>query len=405
NDSLTSCIKDGESVTDADWYSDGKIGTIVEMLMMNLDNNLLAGCEKVMEDTLTSVCGDAECHKAFNAKDFGTANLGYSIDTAAKTDGTAPTYDITWTGKIDDFSAFRPEEAGTSASSLAEDGSFVSGITRQYPYLAFEKTAADGTTTTAGDGEKAIQRAIDTAISSFMSNEKIKFCTEGRDLSQIKTRDKNAKAGDRTKTEARFPRLADTYITRIINNGLVIAEKNYYTKFSKLNTEAMEEVRVAKLAKAASDLEKCEIENSFIYYGSMAVKEYDEDVTVSCNNETFTDPLSGYLKQCFVGGKYYANENGTFKMPKGGGKVMYGAISVVSVTPNEQIMCKESVLGDPNRASPSTNSCYDPNGGVLSKENFPFQLDVKRTACLTQYQAAGKANPATAPAADDTAKK
>jgi hypothetical protein len=83
----------------------------------------------------------------------------------------------------------------------------------------------------------------------------LKFCTQGRDLSQIMARAERGRDlnvnnrrnssvnGKQMKTEARFPRLMDEVIDKIIKSGLMKAQDNYLAKLTEMTTTYNEKMR------------------------------------------------------------------------------------------------------------------------------------------------------------------
>ena len=72
------------------------------------------------------------------------------------------------------------------------------------------------------------------------ADQRIQYCINGRDLSQIKGTSRNSRGKKITeKTEARFPNLLNQYRTAIAEAALLKAKDNYNKKWSDLYTKAV----------------------------------------------------------------------------------------------------------------------------------------------------------------------
>jgi hypothetical protein len=93
-----------------------------------------------------------------------------------------------------------------------------------------------------------IKGKIDNMISLLTTDTKLRFCTQGRDMSQIV-----GGARDSAKTEARYPHLLDNFVVTIINAGKTKAAANYDKKFNELYAQAIKDqsAEIAQISCAA----------------------------------------------------------------------------------------------------------------------------------------------------------
>jgi len=234
NDSLTACRQNGQSVTKEDWLITGKVGSIVQGVMLDVDNRMLEICQELATEAFGQLCtGDKStgidemtCDLPFQ-DDFGTTTL-------AKTENqTARTAEIT--GLID-FSKISYTSGSTAAGATE-----TSDVTNNYPTIS---TSVSGTVETGVFAKFKSQ--LEMVTEQFRTlDPRVSFCTEGRDLSQVKSRTDGQTTGDRTKTEARFPRMLDPYITLILQAGVSHASVNYDKKLAGM----VEELEKSKALK------------------------------------------------------------------------------------------------------------------------------------------------------------
>jgi hypothetical protein len=140
------------------------------------------------------------------------------------------------------------DNVGATTTSASGRAVTTGGHTENtYPSIILPADASNGLT--------LLKQDVDMVANRFLQlNPRLAFCTEGRDLSQIKARAaadpkvKNSVAGgkDRTKTEARFPRLADPYINLILQAGVSKATVNYNKKLKDILEETKKSMKPSK---------------------------------------------------------------------------------------------------------------------------------------------------------------
>jgi hypothetical protein len=246
---LTPCIKNGETLTADDWTERGKIGNIAMGIFMNADNAALKACTTAAAKKVMALCGIdggysdedlseaspemlADCDAAFDSiKELG----GFGAGDAAKIHELLG-QDIKLVGLID-FTKFTIAKAGDSVNA---------DIDEYYPHLTFDKMAG-ASADISNSAAEGIMTTIRSRINSLFvgtDGQTLKFCTEGRDLSQIAARASRYRTTNsaarraqekHNKTEARYPSLLDTVVENILNSGLRKAKELYN---AKLNIEA-----------------------------------------------------------------------------------------------------------------------------------------------------------------------
>jgi hypothetical protein len=178
------------------------------------------------------------CDKPFD-DNFGTKSLALEINAGART------------AKVKGLLDFSKISYSTIGAETSTNGK----ITNSYPSVT---TTIDDTTMKSN--YDVLQKDLDAVVQRMTTiNPRLTFCTEGRDLSQIRARSApststgnslgignntaNANLPDRTKTEARFPRLLDPYVTVLVQSGISHARVNYDKKLKKMFDEAKESLK------------------------------------------------------------------------------------------------------------------------------------------------------------------
>jgi hypothetical protein len=234
-DSLVSCAQNGTTVTQEDWNRDGKIGSTVDALMMNLDNDALEKCTAMANTAFAKVCagggsGDGEvstCDAPFDSN-FGAKSLKLVANAGARS--------IEISGLIDFM-----QISYTSGEETTENKNSKTVIVNKYPSISTDNIL----NASVKANVEVLKKELDDIVNKlFMHEPKLAFCTEGRDMSQIVAKPSKANGvaattlPDRTKTEARFPRLLDPYVSVLVKAGVSKAEVNYDKKLKDLMTSA-----------------------------------------------------------------------------------------------------------------------------------------------------------------------
>ncbi|MDR3208841.1 MAG: hypothetical protein LBT45_03260, partial [Rickettsiales bacterium] len=247
---LVSCMKNGETITANDWTETGKIGNMVMGIMLNADNEALNVCTVAAAKQVMTLCSVDGA--GYSDEDLEAASPGMLADCDAAFAGinslngfgagdAAKVHELvgqkTKLVGLIDFTNFNLTKPGESVEADSDE---------YYPHFTFTEMSG-ASAKISNDAAKGIIRTIRSRIDNMLEGkdgQTLKFCTQGRDLSQIMARDKrgrvagNAAQREQAKTnksEARFPNLLDTVVENILHSGLRKAKSLYNVQ---LNAEA-----------------------------------------------------------------------------------------------------------------------------------------------------------------------
>lgn len=213
-----------------------KMSDLDSMLMglyLNIDNKALENCQNLAEEKMVELCGSTTDCNSFATDEFiGTSSVKSQKDGA--------TYRVT--GMI----SFGNIKVGDAAGTVKDANKVLApGEIGVQDYIAQIKKKnkgikdADAIITSIEDELNNIAGTINRTISLIESDQKIQYCIDGRDLSQIKGTSRNARGNKVSeKTEARFPRLLNQYRVMIGMAALRKAQDNYNKKLNTAISEA-----------------------------------------------------------------------------------------------------------------------------------------------------------------------
>ena len=215
---------------------DFKMSDLDSMLMglyLNIDNKELEICENRAEEIMVENCGSTNDCNAFASDEYiGTASLSAQKDGSHHrlvgliSFGKIKMGDAMGTVK-DNGKVLKPGEIGVQ--------DYIKEITKKNKDIE----GADVIIASISDELNNIAGTINRTISLLESDQRIQYCVNGRDLSQIKGTSRNARGKKVSeKTEARFPNLLSQYRTKIADAALRKAQDNYSKKWSELFTKA-----------------------------------------------------------------------------------------------------------------------------------------------------------------------
>ena len=216
---------------------DFKMSDLDSMLMglyLNIDNKELEVCENRAEEIMVEHCGSTtDCNKFAADEYLGTASISsqkegtYYRIVGLIDFGKIKTGDAMGTVK-DNGKVLKPGEIGVQ--------DYIKEITKKNKDIQ----GADVIIASISDELNNIAGTINRTISLLESDQRIQYCINGRDLSQIKGTSRNSRGRKVTeKTEARFPNLLNQYRTAIAEAALLKAKDNYNKKWSDLYTKAV----------------------------------------------------------------------------------------------------------------------------------------------------------------------
>ena len=193
------------------------IDSIITGLYLNIDNKALENCQKLVEDKMTAICGSTtDCNRFASDDAIGTGSL------RSVKDGNI--YRIT--GMIS-FGSLKISTDDTTYGHV-EIEDYMNNVKT---YNENKVANYDGISAAIRAELEDVAGNINRVIDMIASDEKIKYCVEGRSLEQIKP-------GERTQTVARFPHMLDQIKMQIAIAALRQAQNNYQAKYNELLTKA-----------------------------------------------------------------------------------------------------------------------------------------------------------------------
>ena len=197
--------------------------TKIQGILLNIDNSILTSCQNLAQAKVVEICGSASQCKSFE----DDANLG--------TESLVSYKDKTGSYVIDGIMNFGGLK---TKKSTAADGSSIWELDAE-SYLSDLTGAQKATMERIDSVLNTVKNKVDAKLQILNSDPKLSMCINGRDTTQLNYRaGNNQVAGN--KTQARFPRLLDSYQLMILNSAVDQAYKNYSEKLKKLYAEAME---------------------------------------------------------------------------------------------------------------------------------------------------------------------
>nr|MBQ0091236.1 hypothetical protein [Candidatus Enterousia merdequi] len=204
-------------------------------LYLNIDNQALDNCQNIAENKMVELCGSTtDCNKFASDEFIGTGSI------KSQKDGTI--YRVT--GMI----SFGSIKMG-DASGGVKDGDRVlaPGEIGVQDYIKSVRASNEDSEMNQGiissieEELNNIAGTINRAVSLIESDQRVQYCINGRDLSQINGKDN--KNGENT-TVARFPKLLNQYRVAIGMAALRKAQDNYNKKWSAELSKAMKDASV-----------------------------------------------------------------------------------------------------------------------------------------------------------------
>jgi hypothetical protein len=233
-----------------------EISTMVEGIMLNIDNSMLTQCQNAANEAMVKVCGDTEdCTGLTVDANIGTRSLEYKICGYS---GDAKSMAINYSGCRTDISQVSDNElrANTPLAAVL-DGTI---------YWEKVKYADDGTISipdmegaTAAQTEKIkselaqLQNSINNAIKAIEADPKVEYCMTGRVVQGMNGKKVGSRNGNDKGKEARFPELTKQMRMIIAQAAVKAAKDNYYKKYDELNEKMLQDYatlgeRMAKIA-------------------------------------------------------------------------------------------------------------------------------------------------------------
>ena len=209
------------------------LDTMLMGLYLNIDNKALENCVNLAEEKMVELCGSTTDCNTFAADDYlGTNSL------KSQKDGT--TYRVTGMisfGLINIGDAMGTVKDGGKVLKPGEIG--VNDYIKQIKKQNKNVPNADAIIASIEEELKNIAGNINRTISMIESDQRVQYCINGRDLSQI-----NGRGNRNNSTAGRFPNLLNQYRVMIAQSALRKAQDNYRKKLEKAIAEATENASV-----------------------------------------------------------------------------------------------------------------------------------------------------------------
>ncbi len=233
-DKLVGCQKVYE---DTDIRGDAvyeELSTMVQGIMLNIDNSLMTECQNAANEAMIKVCGDVEGCSAFDMDEHMGAE---SLVSHKEENG-----DYVIEGLVS-FANVKIKEVESTADNV-KFGTYEVDLNDYQSKL----NEADASAVRVMENLQGVANKINRIIEAISEDPKVKMCTTGRDLSQIfgdSAKRGNTKQDGKTQRDenvktARFPHLLDSMMLNIINYGMDRAKENYNKKYEEMVGEAIE---------------------------------------------------------------------------------------------------------------------------------------------------------------------
>ena len=278
-DKLTGCQKvyGTEDIRGDDVYDE--LATMVQGIMLNIDNNFLTECQNAANEAMIKVCGDTEnCNGLAVDDNIGARSLEYKICEYAMSDNSL---DVDYAKCRTDISQIQDNELGRIEGSLSAELGPVTpfaGVLDGTIYWEAVEVGDDGRLSSvdeyvakidaSGMSEKqkdrvkselaVLQANIDAAINAIEADPTVQYCMTGREVQGMKRSDGDGKTtrtriGEKSADAARFPELTKQMRSIIATAALKVAKDNYYKKYDELNAKMLTDY--AKLGERMAEIQ------------------------------------------------------------------------------------------------------------------------------------------------------
>lgn len=270
-DKLVGCQKvyEGQDIRGEAVYEE--IANMVQGVMLNIDNNMLALCQNAANEAMIRVCGDTEnCNGLAIDDGMGAHSLDYKI--CGYKEDTNGNISIDFYSCRTDVAQIQDVELGrveNSRSTQLGPVTPLAGVIDGTIYWESVEVGDDGKLSTVDEylakinetnsisseqKEKVqselaqLQQSVNTAINTIEADPTIQFCMYGREVQGM---NKNVVAADGSRSSTRttigskenprFPELTKQIRTLIATAALKQARSNYYKKYDELNDKMMQD--------------------------------------------------------------------------------------------------------------------------------------------------------------------
>jgi hypothetical protein len=238
-----------------------EISTMVQGVMLNIDNNMLTMCQRAADAAMVKVCGDtANCNGLAVDNGAGTRSFKYEVCQYTNISGEDITWGAVCMDSIDGVSEYDLINPGNGAKGWAgklsgtmywgdiaytckesdTDGVADCAFTTEEEYIAKLQNAGykiDSEERTIikervyGMEMRALTNAVNTAISAIESDPTVQYCMTGRRVQGMKFGDDDRSFGAQGRGQGRFPNLTSQMRQTIALSALKTARENYNKKY------------------------------------------------------------------------------------------------------------------------------------------------------------------------------
>ncbi len=242
-----------------------ELSSMVQGIMLNIDNNLMEECQNAANEAMIRVCGETEdCKNVTTDDTIGSTSLKYKI---CKYDGDQEQMTILYSECRDDITQIQDVELGrmdilegNGATTRLGPVQPFSGVIDGIIYWESIEVNEDGKielskdyfTTLEADTKmskeqkerikqevKMLQDNVDMAIQAIESDPTVEFCRTGRDVQGMRVKQKDGsmqekKVAVKDAARARFPKLTHNMRNIIANAALKKAKENYYRRYEEI---------------------------------------------------------------------------------------------------------------------------------------------------------------------------
>ena len=265
-DKLVGCQqKYGASEIKGDAVYD-ELATMVQGIMLNIDNSFLVQCQKAVDEAMIKICGDTEnCNAITTEEGMGARSLEYKI---CEYTNSSNGLDINYSACRTDVSQILDTELGrvegSTSTQLGPVKPFAGVIDGTIYWEAVDidddgrVMTVDDYLTKIGAGEMSatqkekvkselavLQKNIDLAVDAIEADSTVQFCMTGREVQGMKTGDADSRVrthiGEKSADAARFPELTKQVRMLIANAALKKAKDNYYKRYDEINEKMLQD--------------------------------------------------------------------------------------------------------------------------------------------------------------------
>lgn len=248
-DKLVGCQKVyGEEKLTSDQVYD-ELASMVQGIMLNIDNNMLDYCQNAVDEAMLKVCGDTEnCNSLIIAEGTGANSLDYRIcEYVTQPDGSVAidyTKCKTSVDLISDADLGRLPGAGDVLGpvkpltcvvggtifweQIGVDGNgMLTGIEQYFDSMPEDDATTQYHKERVESELNTLQRSINSVVQSIESEPIVQFCMTGRRVDGVTDKFDG-------EYQARFPKLTESLRGTITTYALQQAKNNYYEKYNSL---------------------------------------------------------------------------------------------------------------------------------------------------------------------------